>query len=244
MSSTCEVFISFKNTDAHGAPSAESAIAQELFNQLERQRLKVFFSNVSLEQMGASDFRRAIDDALDAAKILIVVGTTHENINSEWVRYEWSSFHNDILSGVKPDGKLFVYVKDIPFQDLPRLLRQAQVFSHQPNAMASLCNFVENALGGQGRMSDPVSVPPKGHIPRLAVCGRCGVQFDKDYPGECSHQPMEPTVIGNVGPRGDYEDVYKFPCCGSVVIGAVKNGCDVPPTKAPGCVFGRHTIAP
>lgn len=44
------------------------------------------------------------------------------------VRYEWDSFVNDILSGVKPDGQIFGYVENTSISSLPRALRPSKVF--------------------------------------------------------------------------------------------------------------------
>jgi len=142
-----EVFISFKNLGPDGRPTRDSELAKEIYDFLSTQGLRVFFSNVSLETLGVAAYKRAIDSALDSAKVLVAVGTSGENLDSQWVRYEWDSFLNDILSGVKPEGRIFGYVEDTPISSLPRSLRQSQVFEHGPGAMERLFNFVANAVG-------------------------------------------------------------------------------------------------
>lgn len=142
-----QVFVSFKNLNADGKPTRDSELAKEIHDFLSAQGLRVFFSNVSLEKLGVAAYKRAIDGALDSAKVLIAVGTSGEHLDSQWVRYEWDSFLNDILSGIKPDGRIFGYVENIPISSLPRSLRQSQVFEHGPGAMERLFNFVANAVG-------------------------------------------------------------------------------------------------
>lgn len=142
-----DIFISFKNLDAEGKATRDSELAREVSDYLTSRRLTVFFSNTSLERLGAAEYTRAIDDALDAASVLIAVGTSREHLESKWVRYEWSSFFNDTLSGIKPDGRLFGYVEGITTRDLPRALRQNQVFIHEAGALEKLYNFIHNALG-------------------------------------------------------------------------------------------------
>lgn len=97
-----EVFISFKNLDPDGKPTRDSELAKDIYDFLSAQGLRVFFSNVSLEKLGVAAYKKAIDSALDSAKVLIAVGISGENLDSQWVRYEWDSFLNDILSRVKP----------------------------------------------------------------------------------------------------------------------------------------------
>jgi len=100
-----DVFISFKNLDEKGVPTRDAALANEVYNFLTSKGLNVFISTVTLESLGVSNYKKAIDEALDAASIMVAVGTSTENLNSEWVRYEWDGFYNDILSGVKPSWK-------------------------------------------------------------------------------------------------------------------------------------------
>jgi len=143
----CEIFISAKTTDAHGNPTPESELAREVHDYLTSRGLTVFLSTLSLAKLGIDAYKKAIDDALDAARVLIAIGTSAENLESEWVRYEWDSFFTDVLSGVKPEGHVFVYVDGIPIALLPRALRQRQVFFHGPDSLEELSNFVCNALG-------------------------------------------------------------------------------------------------
>jgi hypothetical protein len=142
-----DVFISFKNLNKDGTQTRDCELAQEIHDFLVAQGLDVFFSNISLQKLGVSAYKKEIDNALDAAKILIAVGTSGENLDSQWVRYEWDSFFNDILSGIKPNGRIFAYVEGISITSLPRTLRQSQVFIHGPGAMERLLNFIVNILG-------------------------------------------------------------------------------------------------
>lgn len=142
-----QVFISFKNLDTNGKPTRDSQLAKEVYKFLAGQGLRVFFSNVSLEKLGIAAYTKAIDDALDVAKVLVAVGTSREHLDSQWVRYEWNSFFNDILSGVKPNGRLFVYIAEVSLNELPRALRQNQVFVDEAGSHDTLYNFICNALG-------------------------------------------------------------------------------------------------
>ena len=80
-----------------------------------------------LEAMGAAEYKGTIDDALDEAAVLVAVGTSPENLNSRWVRYEWDSFFNDVISGIKPEGKVFSLISSFEPAQLPRALRQTQL---------------------------------------------------------------------------------------------------------------------
>jgi len=146
-----DVFISCKNLDEAGEPTRDLALAQIVFEILSAQGLQVFFSNISLESLGVAAYKRAIDDALDATTLLVVVGTSADNLNSRWVRYEWDGFYNDILSGVKPHGKVFAYVEGVGVTELPRALRQTQCFQHDDSATHHLLQFVSNAIAARNQ---------------------------------------------------------------------------------------------
>ena len=141
-----DVFISHKNLDSRGMPTRDASLAREVYEALTAAGLRVFLSAVSLESLGVAAYKQAIDEALDQSKVLVAVGTSRQHLESQWVHYEWDSFSNDILSGVKLDGRIFAYVDNVAPSELPRTLRQIQVFSH-PDGLPVLANFVCQALG-------------------------------------------------------------------------------------------------
>jgi hypothetical protein len=87
-----DIFISFKNLDGAGRETRDCWIAKQISAALSNSGLSVFFSLDSLERLGTSAYKAVIDDALDQASVLVVVGTTRENLESPWVRYEWDGF--------------------------------------------------------------------------------------------------------------------------------------------------------
>lgn len=99
---TRDVFISCKHPGENGQVTRDASLARDVYEFLSARGLKVFLSSVSLEKLGASEYTRVIDDALDGTRVLIAVGTSAENLDSHWVRYEWDSFANDVRSGRKP----------------------------------------------------------------------------------------------------------------------------------------------
>ncbi|MCB2155590.1 protein kinase [bacterium] len=145
-----QVFISFKNLDANGRQTRDSQLARTLYDYLTARGFKVFLSSVSLEKMGASAYQQAIDRALDAAMVVVAVGTSREHLESRWVESEWSGFINDIRSGLKPAGHVFSYIDGMEPRDLPRSLRQYQMFKHSDESLMALANFIENALDAEG----------------------------------------------------------------------------------------------
>ena len=143
-----DVFISFKNSDENGCQTIDSEIAKKLYDFLTKKGLRVFFSNIELEFTGKAQYSRVINEALDSSRFLIAVGSSHKNLNSEWVYYEWDSFLNDIRSGIKPNAEVFVLFSCMKVSELPRALRQQQAFNaDEKDSYEKLYRFIKNALG-------------------------------------------------------------------------------------------------
>ncbi len=147
MSERFQVFISFKHLDGNGNETPDSHHAREIHRYFTDNDISAFLSTVSLEELGIAAYKKAIDDALDSARVLVAVGTSKQNLDSEWVRYEWDSFFNDILSGIKPEGRVFTYHHGVDLSSLPRALRQTQCIEHGPESLDRLYRFVAHALG-------------------------------------------------------------------------------------------------
>lgn len=91
-----DVFICFKDTnDLTKKRTRDSVLAQELYSELTKRGFKVFFSRITLkeEHMG-EEWEPYIFAALNSAKVMLVVGTSKENLDAPWVKNEWSRFQN------------------------------------------------------------------------------------------------------------------------------------------------------
>src|SRR6476469_3894329 len=98
-----DVFISYKHTGDDLHLSRDYQLANEVYSFLASRGVGTFFSSQTLEASGVAEYKKTIDDALEASTALVVVGTSSTNITSEWVRYEWDGFLTDIISGFKPN---------------------------------------------------------------------------------------------------------------------------------------------
>lgn len=141
-----DIFISFKNTDANGAETKDTAIAEELFRRLTEQGFRTFFSKTILLEQGAAAYKAAIEQALDEAHVLIAVATDVNYINSDWVAYERESFHNDILSGRKQNACIVPYLQNIHNLDVPRSLRNYQTFQIGTHSVSDVVEFIKHFL--------------------------------------------------------------------------------------------------
>ena len=112
-----DVFICYKELDENGNRTRDSILAQEIYYRLKDRDWRVFFSRISLEDVPGTQYEPYIFAALNSALVMVVVGTSAENLNSVWVKNEWSRF----LSLMKKDrSKLLIpCYRDMDPYDLP-----------------------------------------------------------------------------------------------------------------------------
>lgn len=112
-----DVFICYKETDTQGRRTHDSVYAQDIYNSLTREGYRVFFSRITLEDKIGTAYEPYIFAALNSAKVMLVVGTSAENMNAVWVKNEWSRY----LAIVKQDSNkaLIPCYKDMSPYDMP-----------------------------------------------------------------------------------------------------------------------------
>jgi len=67
----------------------------------------------------------------------------------------------------------------------------------------------------------------------------CGMEFDSDNTAENNqrnYHPEEAVHVGNSGPQGNYDEIWKFPCCDQIVLR------DPQPARSPGCTQGVYIV--
>lgn len=164
----CDVFISFKHSDEKGELTQDCQIASRLYKKLCGMGFSVFFSPDSLEKIGSSRFKADIDDALDTARIMIVVLSRPEYASSHWVQYEWDSFYSDYLSGVRKEANLFTLTSGFSINELPRTLRNVQHFDYS-SELDHLCAFVSSIMPQKHPVKDPSGLADDTHDTQKSI---------------------------------------------------------------------------
>lgn len=119
-----DVFLSFASEDL--------PLAQQVFSFLKDDNRNVFFSEETAHQ---ANFGDAIDVALCEADSLVVVGTQTDHFFKPWVRYEWQSFHNDIMGRRKPwDTPLITLAANCEQDRMPRPLLFREILPYSPES--------------------------------------------------------------------------------------------------------------
>jgi len=145
-----DVFISYKSADAD--------LAEALYHYLVTKNLSVFLSSESLPQLGSSDYRKAIDKALDDCKHMIVVGSKVEHIASSWVEAEWGFYIGEKRAGRKKGNILTVITDNLEIKDLPASLRYFEVIFYKKENFERIAAYVGKDY------QDPVYKPKRRSI--------------------------------------------------------------------------------
>ncbi len=131
---TYDVFISCKSQDY--------AYARKVNNLLTDKGLKVFFSEMMLQELRDSVYFSQINSALEAAVHMVVVGSRRGHLESKWVRNEWETFCNEKNSGRKDGNLVNVLAAGMDPKDLPIALRQYEAIALVPGQIERLTDYV------------------------------------------------------------------------------------------------------
>ncbi len=156
-----DVFISYKELDENGERTRDSVLAQDIYYQLTEQGRRVFFSRISLEDIPGTQYEPYIFAALNSAKVMIVVGTSAENLNAVWVKNEWSRF----LAMMRKDKtKLLIpCYRDMDPYDMPEQLTVLMSYD-----MGKI-GFIQDLIRGVNKVLDADKLKEKEAVRETVV---------------------------------------------------------------------------
>lgn len=119
-----DVFICYKESDENKERTADSVLAQEIYDELTKKGIKVFFSRITLEDKLGVDYEPYIFSALQSARVMLIVTSSIEYVNSVWVKNEWSRYARLALND--HSKTIIPCYQDIDPEDLPAIIRNKQ----------------------------------------------------------------------------------------------------------------------
>jgi len=119
-----DIFICYKESDNKGGRTLDSVIAQDIYEALEDEGYKVFYSRITLEDKLGQEYEPYIFAALNSAKVMIAIGTDYEYYNAVWVKNEWRRFLSLIEKGKKKT--LIPCFKGLDAYDMPKEFARLQ----------------------------------------------------------------------------------------------------------------------
>ena len=157
-----DIFISYKDSDAAGQRTEDSAQAQIIYNALKAEGYRVFFSRITLEDKLGQDYEPIIFSALHTSRIMIVVGTQLENLEAVWVKNEWSRYLKMIDAG-EQKSLIPCYLGLDPRYDLPKEFTERHLQAQdlgKIGALQDLVRAVKNLIAPeeQKKASAPAGV--------------------------------------------------------------------------------------
>lgn len=143
-----DFFLSFKYSDESGTITEDYKIAKHLYDSLIDLGYSVFFSPINISDKGKSQYMLAIDEALDETNHMIVIGSSVDYIQSEYVKYEWLNFNTDILNGLKKNSLLISLItENVHIKELPRALRINESFVyHEDDGLSKIISFLSDIV--------------------------------------------------------------------------------------------------
>lgn len=114
-----DVFISHKSTCFKSVKT--------IYDFLKDKGLSVFLSEITLPAISNADYIDEINKALDHSKNMVVFANSATDISCGWIKYEWSSFINEKLSGRKEGNIITVFDSSVSINELPYSLRNFEV---------------------------------------------------------------------------------------------------------------------
>lgn len=112
-----DIFICCKETSDNGERTPDSVLAREIYESLTEKGYRVFFSGITLADKPEMQYEPYIFAALNSSKVMLVLGCDYDNINSAWVKNEWSRFLK-LMAGDK-NKVIIPCLKDMDACDMP-----------------------------------------------------------------------------------------------------------------------------
>lgn len=165
-----DIFICYKESEEDGTRTRDSIMAQDIYYQLTDKGYRVFFARITLEDKAGTEYEPYIFSALNSAKVMIVVGTSKEHLDSVWVKNEWSRF----LSLMRKDRSKLILpcYKDMDPYDLPEALSILQSYD------MSKIGFVQDLLHGIDKVTG--GAESKSSIPQPQVITEIAAEMKID----------------------------------------------------------------
>ncbi len=171
-----DVFISVKQGDSRGHATTDGYEALELYHELEKMGWKVFNSRTCLKQYSGTEYEPYIMHALATAKVMVVIASNEDYMNSPWVRNEWRRFrwlqeNNECLpSENRHERRLIAYVLGNRKWHMPELGGLQIIRAASDSApVATLIDNIRAVCGKHTESVTPVSpVPPVSPAANMA----------------------------------------------------------------------------
>ena len=192
-----DVFICYKETDAHGDRTVDSLVAQDIYDALTAKGYRTFFSRITLEDKLGQAYEPYIFAALNSAKVMLAVGTCYEHYDAVWVKNEWSRYLK--IAAKDKNRYLIPCYKGIDAYDIPKEFAHLQGQDMgKVGAIADLIRGVEKLVPiqvtTQQAAVQQVVVQQTASAPGLTSLYERGTMYLEDQNWESADSYFEKTL--------------------------------------------------
>ncbi|MDE5602017.1 MAG: leucine-rich repeat protein [Clostridia bacterium] len=139
-----DIFICFKKSSLVDPDklTKDYQLAYDLYNHLSTS-YKVFFSERSLDNIVIREYEPNIYHALYTAKIMLVLCSDIDYLNSQWVRNEWSRFKMMTRTSAQAKSIIPIFIDGFSPEQLPDELRSCQGYNNDIYLMQKLGSAIK-----------------------------------------------------------------------------------------------------
>lgn len=150
-----DVFICYKRTasivDGEEYLTQDASSAHQIYDSLTAEGYRVFFAEATLSNVAGSDYEPIIFNALNTSRVMLVVCSKPEYINSTWVKNEWRRFlklmeHDD-------SKKIIPIMQNMSPAKLPDLLKKYQALTISPKFESELISNVSRIVSSANKVN-------------------------------------------------------------------------------------------
>ncbi|MBQ8356804.1 MAG: leucine-rich repeat protein [Clostridia bacterium] len=140
-----DIFICFKKTAADGGVTKDHGLAFDLYNHF-ASKYRVFFSEKSLKDVAVREYEPNIYYGLYTAKIMFLLCSRKEYLESQWVKNEWSRFCAFSQNSAAGKTVIPIFIDDFTPGMLPQALADCHGLPADVHLIAQLEKMLEPVL--------------------------------------------------------------------------------------------------
>jgi len=131
-----DVFLAYIENDENGRRTKDSIISQEIYHNLQELNIKVFNERISLDNVPLTQYEEALEIAFKTSRIIVVVGTTVERLNSILSKYQ-----------IDKAQTIIPVVSQMKLNELPKQVLSLQAINYDNiGAVSDIKNNISNLL--------------------------------------------------------------------------------------------------
>ena len=142
-----DVFICFKNSDKDGNHTKDRQLAMDIYNEFSG-KYNIFFSEKTLKNIKSNyrNYEPNIYYGLYTAKVMLLICSSKEYIESQWLKNEWERFTQINKQGEKGKCIIPIFTQDFNPDNLPDALWHSQGVFDDIKLISNLSQQLETII--------------------------------------------------------------------------------------------------